>query len=170
MAFRQVARVTGKFSIFWPEWLEVTSVSEEDAPEIGDFLLRLGHPLRPECQPGTLDGATYYVRRLFDYHRTNRNYPLALQCSTIVRQTESGQIVGVCLVGGGGDGGQEFGVYDIQVDPNCRNQGIGTSMIMRSLMIMAEHGIPEFHLWREDDSRAQSLYERLGFQPTGAVE
>jgi ribosomal protein S18 acetylase RimI-like enzyme len=43
-------------------------------------------------------------------------------------------------------------------------------MIRRSLMIMAEHGIPKFHLWREDDSRAQSLYERLGFQPTGAVE
>jgi ribosomal protein S18 acetylase RimI-like enzyme len=43
-------------------------------------------------------------------------------------------------------------------------------MIRRSLMILAEHGIPEFHLWREDDSRAQSLYERLGFQPTGAVE
>ena len=120
MAFRQVARVTGKFSIFWSEWLEVTSVSEDDAPEIGDFLLRLGHPLRPECQPGTLDGPTYYVRRLFDCHRTNRNYPLALQCSPIVRQTESGQIVGVCLVGGGGDGGQEFGVYDIQVDPRCQ--------------------------------------------------
>ena len=63
MAFRQVARVTGKFSVFWPEWLEVTFVSEDDAPEIGDFLLRLGHPLRPECQPSTLDGATYYFRR-----------------------------------------------------------------------------------------------------------
>jgi hypothetical protein len=39
-------------------------------------------------------------------------------------------------------------------------------MIRRSLMILAEHGIPEFHLWREDDSRAQSLYERLPLRST----
>jgi ribosomal protein S18 acetylase RimI-like enzyme len=170
MAFRQVARVTEKFSISWPERFQVKSVSEDDAPEIGAFLLRVGHPLRPECETGTLEGATYYVTRLFDYHRTNRNYPLALQCSTIVRDTESSEIVGVCLVGGGGDDGKEFSIYDIQVDPSYQNQGLGTNMIKRSLTILAEHGIPEFHLWREDDSRAKSLYERLGFKPTGAVE
>jgi ribosomal-protein-alanine N-acetyltransferase len=73
-------------------------------------------------------------------------------------------------VGGGENGEQEFGIYDIQVDPGYQNQGIGTNMIRRSLTILAEHEIPEFHLWREDDSRAQSLYQQLGFQPTGAVE
>jgi ribosomal-protein-alanine N-acetyltransferase len=73
-------------------------------------------------------------------------------------------------VGGGENGEQEFGIYDIQVDPGYQNQGIGTNMIRRSLTILAEHEIPEFHLWRADDSRAQSLYQQLGFQPTGAVE
>ena len=67
-------------------------------------------------------------------------------------------------------GGQEFGVYDIQVDPRYRHQGLGRNMIRRSLTILAEHEIPELHLWRNDDSRAQSLYQRLGLQPRGAVE
>lgn len=173
MAFRQVARATEMLHIVWPEGLStqltITSVTEEDAVEIGNFLLRLGHPLRPEYEPNSLAGATCYVTRLFDYHRNDLNYLLSLLCSTIVSNPEKG-LIGVCLVGGGGDSGQEFGIYDIQVDPGYQNQGIGSNMIRRSLTILAEHEIPELHLWRNDDSRAQSLYQRLGFQPIGAVE
>ena len=34
----------------------------------------------------------------------------------------------------------------------------------------AERGVTRFYLWRNDDSRAVPLYERLGFVPTGEVE
>lgn len=74
MAFRQVARATEMLHIVWPEGLStqltITSVTEEDAVEIGNFLLRLGHPLRPEYEPNSLAGATCYVTRLFDYSTT----------------------------------------------------------------------------------------------------
>lgn len=60
-----------------------------------------------------------------------------------------------------GDDERKFGIYAIQVDPNYQNQGIGTNTIRRTLMIPAEHGIPELHLWRKDDPCAQSLYEPL---------
>ncbi len=170
MAFRQVARPTEPFVASWPAQLLASPVSEADAGEVGAFLLRVEHPLRPECEAGTLKGATYYVTRLFDFHRQDKNYPLALESSTVVRQARTGTVVGVCLVGGGSGSGQEFGIYDIQVDPQFQNQGIGTGMIKRALTVLAEHGIGQFHLWRDDDSRAGKLYERLGFIPTGTRE
>lgn len=170
MAFRQVARKTERLGVSWAEGLRAVSVAEVDAREIGEFLLRIGHPLRPECEAGTIKGATFYVTRLFDYHRSDRNYALALESSTIVRDAKDSKIVGVCLVAGGGKDGQEFGIHDIQVDPARRNGKIGTNMIRRALAILAEHGVGAFHLWREDNCPAAALYDRLGFKPTGAVE
>jgi ribosomal protein S18 acetylase RimI-like enzyme len=170
MVSRQLARPTERFTISWPETLASTPVVEGDAPEIGEFLLRVKHPLHPECEAGTLKGATYYVTRLFDYHRADRNYSLSLESSSIVRDTSTRRIVGVCLVGGGGDDGKAFGIYDILVDSARRNQGIGSRLIRKALTVLAEHGIPELYLWREDDCRARALYDRLGFKPTGAIE
>lgn len=168
--FRQLARPTEKYSIRWDPPLEAVPVTEDMAPQIGVFLLRLGHPLHRDCEPGTLRGPTYYVTRLFDYHRNDPNFVLSLQASTLVRDRVAGQPVGVCLVGGGGPQGDEHGIYDIVVDPAHRNRKIGTHMIQLALTILAESGISEFHLWREDDSRAALLYARLGFEPTGRVE
>ncbi|MAF10775.1 hypothetical protein CMK11_10005 [Candidatus Poribacteria bacterium] len=170
MALRQLARGTETCAVAWPDGYRAESVAEDDAEEIGALLLRVGHPLHPECESGTAAGAMYYVTRLFDYHRADRNYALALRSSTIVREASTGRIAGVCLVGGGGSGGDDFSIYYIQVDPVHQNRGIGTAMIRRALTVLAEAGVPRFHLWREDDARAASLYDRLGFRPTGAVE
>ncbi len=170
MALRQLARGTETCAVAWPDGDRAESVAEDDAEEIGALLLRVGHPLHPECESGTPAGATYYVTRLFDYHRADRNYALALRSSTIVREASTGRIVGVCLVGGGGSDGDDFSIYYIQVDPVHQNRGLGTAMIRRALTVLAEAGVPRFHLWREDDARAASLYDRLGFTPTGAVE
>ena len=170
MAFRQVARDTAQFDIQWPEECEPSAISEANAPEIGAFLHRLEHPLHRSCEQGTLKGATYYVTRLFDYHRNDTNFPLSLSCSTLARDTATGCIVGVCMVGGGGPEGKDFGIYDILVNPAYRNRGIASGMIRRALTVLAEHGVPSFYLWRNDDSLAVPLYERLGFVPTGQVE
>lgn len=170
MALRELARPTERLAVSWPDDLLAAPVSETDAAEIGEFLLRVGHPLRPECGTGTLAGATFYVTRLFDYHRRDANYPLSLESSTLVRRVGTGTVIGVCLVGGGGDSGQAFGIYDIHVDPEMRGRGIGTRMIERALTVLAGHGIGQLHLWREDESHASRLYERLRFAPTGRVE
>ena len=170
MGRQQVAKSTERYTLTWPIPLAASSISEDHAPAIGQFLLQIDHPLRPECERGTLKGAAYYATRLFDYHRDDPNYPLSLQASTIVRNTSDDLIVGVCMVGGGGDTGKDFAIYDIQVDPARRNQGIGTRMIQRALSTLSEHGILSFRLWHDDDSRARTLYERLGFKPTGKVE
>ena len=167
--FRQVARPTEKFDIDWQPPFEAYSLSEDKAKETGEFLLRVGHPLRAECSH-TIKGATYYVTRLFDYHRNDANFRLSLKCSTVVCDQSIGQIIGVCMVGGGGTDGQEFGIYDIIVDPASRRRRIGTNMILRAMSILAEHNIAEFHLWRNDDSPTAGLYEKLGFLPTGKVE
>jgi GNAT superfamily N-acetyltransferase len=170
MAFRQVARPTERFELSWPEGLSASPVAETDAPDIGSMLLAAGHPLRPECEAGTIEGATYYVTRLFDHHRHDRNYPLSLAASTVVRTEADHEVVGACLLGGGGSSGTEFGIYDIQICPAWQSRGIGTGTIRRALTVLHEHGIETLHLWRNDEDRAARLYERLGFQPTGLVE
>lgn len=85
--FRELVRPTEVLDFSWDEPFQVRALRESDAPEIGAFLLRVDHPLRPEYERGTLSGATYYVTRLFDYHRHDRNFKLSLQVSTIVRLT-----------------------------------------------------------------------------------
>ena len=170
MAFRKVARGTERFDIQWAPPLEASSMSEADASAIGAFLHRIGHPLHRSCQQGALRGATCYVTRLFDYHRNDLRFALSLQCSTLVRDTGDNRIVGVCMVGGGGSDGMDFGVYDMVVEPVCRNRGVGSNMLKRAMTILAEHSVSGFHLWRNDDSPAVSLYERLGFVPTGEAE
>ena len=170
MVFRQLSRPSARFQVEWPSPLQAVSVSEDIASGVGAFLLRTGHALHPDCQSGTLAGATYYVTRLFDYHRKDANFPLSLLASPLVHDQSADQLVGACLIGGGGTDGLSMGIYDILVDPTYRGNGIGTGMIRRALTILAEHGIPELHLWRSDDSPAAPLYDRLGFKPTGEVE
>ncbi len=170
MAFREMARRTEAFDVAWDARLRPAAVTEGDAPCIGAFLLRIGHRLHPDCEPNTLDGATYYVTRLFDYHRADTNYDVALRASTVVRHPVRNEVVAACLVGGGGASGDAFSIYNIQVDPGFQGNGVGTAMIQRALATLAAHGVPRLHLWRDDDARAASLYERLGFTPTGAVE
>jgi len=170
MASRQLARSSALFQIDWESPFRASSVTEDRASEVGAFLLHMDHALHSDCESGTLAGATYYVTRLFDYHRNDTNFPLSLLSSTLVQDRSTGQLIGFCLVGGGGTDGLSMSIYNILVDPTYRGRDIGTRMIRRALTILAKYDIPELHLWREDDSPAAPLYDRLGFKPTGKVE
>jgi ribosomal protein S18 acetylase RimI-like enzyme len=59
----------------------------------------------------------------------------------------------------------------IGVLPAYQRQGIGTRLLSRVFALMEAHGLYGARLnTQEDNLRSQSLYERLGFRPTGETE
>ena len=173
MAFRQVAQPTKPVDVYWGDQFEISSDIVGKKREVGVFLLRINADMsvEPRCMDGTVDGATYYVERWLDYHKSEPDYGRFVagrDASTIVYDKCTGQLVAVCMVAGSSSG--SCAVYDILVDPAYRNQEIGTRMLHRALGVLHDKGFPELHLWRNDDDRAARLYERLGFVLTGEVE
>ena len=147
----------------FPDSLITRPLSRDVATDIGRFLLRINAELRPECDDGTVEGASYYVTRLLDHHQTDRNFDLSLQASTVIYDGNSDQVVGVCMLGGGEKRGQTLGIYDIVVDPVFRRQGLALNMIRKALGVL--HGVATELLLEVDDDNgpAQELYRKLGF-------
>ena len=83
--------------------------------------------------------------------------------SSLAYDKTIGTLVAACLCCGGS-------VHHLGVHPAYRGRGIATRMLKHALTVHAQHGSPEFHLWRKDDSDGVQLYRKLGFQPTGEVE
>lgn len=169
MAFREVRKETGPIDVDWGDRFDVSSEIVSRKRAVGEFLLRINADLSvdPRCLDGTVESATYYVDRWLNYADNADDFELGLDASSLVYDTSSGQLIAVAMVGGGVGGA---GIYDIMVDPEYRNQGIGTKMIQRALCILSDKGIPTLDLWRHDEDRQACLYERLGFTPTGRTE
>lgn len=148
----------------------MTSFAKSAVHLIARFFLRIDAPMISSCKDGSMAGAIRYVERLLKYHKNDPKLAAGLKASTLVYERERDELVAVCLLGGGGGDGKSCGIYDIEVDPVLRGRGLGTLMIKRAMTILAEEGVPEIHLWRNDGERAETLYERLGFTPTGRVE
>lgn len=75
-----------------------------------------------------------------------------------------GQLAGRLIVGHWAD--REH-IADIALLPEYRGQGVGTTLLQGVLAIAADRGVPTtVHVQRWN--RAQDLYGRLGFAPTGA--
>ncbi len=166
MAFRQVARKAERFEVDWGERFRVLPWREDRTDEIARFLLGTGTQSfaeLEECADGTPESARHYVTRARAYMQGKPDADLGYAASSLVSDTLTGQLMAICLCCGPS-------VYFIEVHPDYQRQGVATRMLQRALTVCAERGIAEFDLWRNDDSVGVPLYDRLGFQPTGATE
>lgn len=58
----------------------------------------------------------------------------------------------------------------IWVEPDCRNQGIATSLLQHGVRWAIEHECEALELWvRENSSHARRIYQRLGFRESGWI-
>ena len=167
MPFRQVARRPEVFDVEWEERFQVLPWTEDRTEDIAQFLLSTGTQSFAEvreCADGTPASARHYVTRARAYVRDELNGDeVGYAASSLVYDRTAGKLIAVCLCCGSS-------VYNIEVHPDYQRQGLATRMLKRALTVHAEHGSPEFHLWRHDESPGVRIYERLGFVPTGEVE
>jgi len=85
---------------------------------------------------------------------------------------EVGLVQGFCVLGPSRDKHSDKTTGELialNVDPNCRGEGIGTALVAESLQLLAEDGFRYASLWVvKGNDRAISLYERYGFSWSGA--
>ena len=166
MAFRQVARKPEVFEIDWGDRFRVLPWTEDKTEDIAQFMLGTGTQSfteLEECADGTAESARHYVTRARKYMEGRPDADLGYAASSLVYNTTTSKLAAVCLCCG-------VSVYFLEVHPDHQGQGLATRMLKRALSVHAEHGTVEFHLWRNDDSPAVPVYEKLGFLPTGEVE
>lgn len=167
MAFRQAARDSEKFSIDWGDFRVVTW-TEDRTDDIAKFLYGTGSQAFAEvedCSDGTPESARYYVTRARKYMlaKPKEEADLGYEASSLVYDNATDTLAGVCLCCGPS-------VYLIEVHPDYQRQHLATRMLQRALTVCAEHHVPSFHLWRNDDTLEAGFYEKMGFELTGEVE
>jgi hypothetical protein len=88
---------------------------------------------------------------------------MALSASTIVRHKKTNDVVAVCLICGGGSHGKSFGIYDIFVDPQYREQELASAMIERALSVLSDV-CSHVGVEVDDSSPEVAMYKRVGFR------
>ena len=81
-----------------------------------------------------------------------------------------GQVVGMASVGEAGTG-RAASVTSFWVDPRARGKGVGDLLLLATVESAKEAGYDELLLWVvENNGHAIRLYERHGFEQTGATQ
>jgi ribosomal protein S18 acetylase RimI-like enzyme len=81
-----------------------------------------------------------------------------------------GQAVGMASVGEAGPG-REGSVTSFWVHPRARGKGVGDALLLATIESARLARYDELFLWVvENNDHAQRLYERHGFQRTGATQ
>lgn len=83
----------------------------------------------------------------------------------VVAEDEKQEVIGYCGIWGVLDEGQ---ITNVAVRPDAQGQGIGYEMLSELLRIGKNEGLQQYTLEvRVSNSRAISLYRRLGFEEEG---
>lgn len=83
----------------------------------------------------------------------------------VVAEDEKQEVIGYCGIWGVLDEGQ---ITNVAVRPDAQGQGIGYEMLSELLRIGKNEGLQQYTLEvRVSNSRAISLYKRLGFEEEG---
>jgi len=81
-----------------------------------------------------------------------------------------GQVAGMASVGEAGDA-RTGSLTSFWVHPRARGEGVGDSLMLASVESAKGAGYDELLLWvTENNVHAERLYERHGFQRTGATQ
>ncbi len=159
-AARSMARPTETLNVSWPDIVQVAAPTERHLKQMAQLIFEVIYEPLTGLVPGrsSLESQVRKLQRgfkLFGASETLR------QASSVVFDRESGEIIGVCLIGLAQDWPL---IYDIAVRPNFQGRGLGTSMLRHALTSLH----PQYPLLRlvvSMRNHAQSLYYSLGFLP-----
>lgn len=84
---------------------------------------------------------------------------------------DDGSVVGFVVADVVPDNERPIGhVKDLAVHPDRRDEGVGATLLERSLMVLAGSGVASLKLEvREDNEVARSLYRQFGFEPVHRI-
>ena len=84
---------------------------------------------------------------------------------------DGGRVVGFVVADVVPDNSRPVGhVKDLAVHPSRRGQGVGTTLLARSLMVLAGSGVTSVKLEvRESNENARALYHQFGFEPVHRI-
>jgi ribosomal protein S18 acetylase RimI-like enzyme len=102
--------------------------------------------------------------------RTEEEWRNAVVSRTRFVAESDGQAVGMASVGEAGPG-RAGSVTSFWVHPRARGKGVGDALLLATIESARAAGYAELFLWVvEANEHAQKLYERHGFQRTGATQ
>jgi ribosomal protein S18 acetylase RimI-like enzyme len=102
--------------------------------------------------------------------RTEEEWRNAVVSRTRFVAESDGQAVGMASVGEAGPG-RAGSVTSFWVHPRARGKGVGDALLLATIESARAAGYDELFLWVvEANDHAQKLYERHGFQRTGATQ
>jgi len=102
--------------------------------------------------------------------RTEDDWRSAVVSGTRFVAESDGLAVGMASVGEAGSS-RTGSVTSFWVHPRARGKGVGDALLLATIESARAAGYDELLLWVvENNDHAQRLYERHGFQPTGATQ
>jgi ribosomal protein S18 acetylase RimI-like enzyme len=103
-------------------------------------------------------------------NRTEEEWRTSVVSRTRFVAESDGQVVGMASVGEAGTG-RAGSLTSFWVHPLARGKGVGDALMLASVESAREAGYDELFLWAtEHNTNAERLYERHGFQRTGATQ
>ena len=103
-------------------------------------------------------------------NRTEEEWRASVVSRTRFVAESDGQVVGMASVGEAGRS-TAGSLTSFWVHPLARGKGVGDILILASVESAREAGYDELLLWvTENNTHAERLYERHGFQRTGAIQ
>jgi ribosomal protein S18 acetylase RimI-like enzyme len=158
-AARSMARPTEPLEVSWPDDVRVSAPEEAHLQEMAQLIFEVIYEplIGLVSERSSLESQVRQLQRGFKLFGAS---DILRQASSVVFR-ESGEIIGVCLIGLA----QEWpSVYDVAVRPRFQGRGLGTSMLQHALTSLYPH-YPLLRLLVSTRNRAQSLYHNLGFLP-----
>ncbi|WP_299739021.1 GNAT family N-acetyltransferase [uncultured Rossellomorea sp.] len=149
-------RPTEPMKALLPEGYRSRAVSRGDANDIACLLLKAYRANPVYKQIGTKEDYLLHVNEFIDQHKHNK---IMDECSRVVIDTHSNNIVGVCLH-------MEFEDYplimSLVVDPDHQQRGLGRYLLTHSIH-SSSAAYPATRLSVIKDNAAIQLYVDLGF-------
>jgi GNAT superfamily N-acetyltransferase len=159
-AARSMARPTEPLEVAWPDIVRVTAPTEVHLERMAQLIFEVIYEPLTGLVPGrsSLESQVRQLQRGFGLFGA---LDILRQASSVMFDRESGEIIGVCLIGLAQDWPL---VYDVAVRPRFQGRGLGTSMLRHALTSLHPH-YPLLRLLVSTSNRAQSVYYNLGFLP-----
>lgn len=102
--------------------------------------------------------------------RTEQKWRNSVVSRTRFVAEADGQVIGMASVGAADSSGAAS-VTSFWVHPQARGQGVGDSLLLAVAESAKKAGFDQLRLWvTESNTHAEGLYERHGFQRTGASQ
>jgi GNAT superfamily N-acetyltransferase len=149
-------RPTQSIQAVLPDGYAARPVGREDTVDLADLLLKSYNANPAYKQIGTQEDYTNHVKEFMDKYQIHE---IMDECSRVVVETRTNNIVGVCLH-------MEFEDYplimSLAVDPEHQKKGVGRFLLSHSINISSKE-YPAIRLAVIKDNPAIKLYEDLGF-------